>query len=92
MQRYVTKYTLKKYKTYLNLKSTGGNRWFNIGIQPVKCITEEVIVSEMTFNCHRGFCLITKQHPLRENAAPMDIQCIASKIHLDTEEGRMVAS
>lgn len=87
MQRYVHKYALKQ-NTFLKLKSTGGNRWFNIGIQPVKCITEDVIVSEMTFNCHRGYCLITKQNPL-QNAPMDDVPCIASKIHLDTEEGKI---
>ena len=43
--------------------NTGRDRWFNIGIQPKKYVSENLILAEMTFNCHRGYCLITKQYP-----------------------------
>ena len=37
-----------------------GDRWFNVGIQIAKSISKEtnILTSEMTFNCHRGYALI----------------------------------
>ena len=50
----------------MNILYIGGDRWFNIGIQPRKYVSENLIVAEMTFNCHRGYCLIAKQYPIQE--------------------------
>ena len=61
-------------------------RWFNVGIQPVKCISEDLIECEMTFNCHRGFCLIAKQYPSPN--PQLDIPCITKIVHSDTEQSK----